>query len=295
MKTVIAAILGAGLLGYPPTAAAQKEAPRLRFDGLYILQPYADDSRMHSYLRVTESGDVYYRGTNSSAASVAGTWSDSWSKGPKGRYKLAGSAITIEVEGGSGTGECKGTIEDGGLALTCQWTWWEGGKYTFAALKFDRPHTWKDMGQYVQLQFEDEKGKTPAAPAAPASGVSPTATLPVQLTFGTATMDAGCAHTQLTPAPEPIVLPAGTAELAYQVKLNPEAYSMDVSVSMSALCETTHQRRCNTYAIVWGRPQNSGWTTVLTCGDGKPFKPGHYHLELVLNGAPVRQIPFEVK
>lgn len=141
----------------------------------------------------------------------------------------------------------------------------------------------------------------------------------IQLAMGTVVMDERCEKVDFTPAKEPmesppstgnslahrlknlnranelIQFPTGTVELAYQVSSIPEGE--EVTVNLGGICGTRGFKtaRCNKYSIVMGRPVNTGWTTVVRCGDGRPFEAGAYKLQLISGERLAKEIAFEIK
>jgi hypothetical protein len=258
------------------------QSPRLRFDGVYIT-----DNNGYSFLRFYDDGTVVGAGgpsdkTAEETARNTVRWLNK-SHDDKGVFKLKGAEIEFTLTSIAGAVDYTGIVEIDALKLN--WYSHINGK------KGTREY------QFIPLQKEDLKEEV-IAPAEPKSftevkvNVSGTS-ITIRVTMGKDLPGEKCGF---IPLEGPPIYPQGTTAIAYQVIIDPpNPYTLGVGIRLETSCESTTGDRCNDYAIVDGNPVNHKWTTFLTCGNGQPFKPGAYKLQVLLQETPVREIPFEVK
>jgi hypothetical protein len=262
----------------PPTRPPRPNT--LRFDGLYALHPGGDDGS-GQYLRFWPDGWMAEGplaiGDDAAVQRIARLGFAAF--GRTGRYKITGRKIAFSIRHLGGADEYSGTIETNQLALEM------------------RTPSGTTSGVY---QFRSVPGtgsqEFPRA-ANPAGAPGRAGTAPVEIELGEATLDEKCAALRFTPALKPFRFPVGTTKLAYRVTISPAAQNTDVGVRSTIKCGTpqTSSKRCNDFVIVNGQPVNNGWTTIVSCGDGGPFRAGAYKLELSVGGAVVREIPFTIR
>ena len=146
------------------------------------------------------------------------------------------------------------------------------------------------------------RSKPPAESAQQVAAVAePAAQLPAGITevrFGPVARgrDAGggqtCGIPQ--PLPEPPMFPAGTRELAFTARLDPEVVRQaDASIAGPGVPEV-RGINCNAYAVSAGRPVQTQMGSSFVRSDGSPWPAGEYTLSIRVNGANTT-IPFRVE
>jgi hypothetical protein len=259
----------------PPKSAA------IRLDGLYTASLKAPDSeeRLNAYLRFRADGTLNYVMSTLKAKEVADMWYHFSTTNPAARYMLSGTSLEITGLFGS---HYQGALNGPRVKLVSSESELLQGEFSFVALQF----------------IETQPAKTaPPPPETRATGSNTQAATGVQVTLGKAFVDNGCKNVMFSPIEQPVRYPGGTTQIAYQVILAASAYYLDLSVGITGDCQAPEKTmsRCNQYSIIDGRPIVTQWTSVLSCKDGKPFKPGKYALELLVNEKPTKTIAFEIK
>jgi hypothetical protein len=96
------------------------------------------------------------------------------------------------------------------------------------------------------------------------------------------------------PLPEPTVFPAGTRELAFTARLDPEIVKdADASITGPDVPEV-RGTGCNAYGVSAGRVQQVQMGSSFIRSDGTPWPSGEYTLSIRVNGASV-SLPFRVE
>lgn len=267
-----------------PPQAMTKAAPKsaaIRLDGLYTASLKVPDSeeRLNAYLRFRADGTLIYVMSTLKPKEVADVWYHFSTTNPAARYTLNGTSLEITGLFGS---HYQGTLNGAQVKLASSESDLLQGEYTFIPL------------QFVEIQ----PAKTaPPQPETRVTGSNTQVATGIQVILGKAFMDNGCKNVMFSPIDQPVRFPSGTTQIAYQVALGSSAYYLDLSVGITGDCQTPEKTmsRCNQYSIIDGRPVVTQWTSVLSCSDGKPFKPGKYTLELLVNEKPAKTIVFEIK
>ncbi|MFC1574933.1 hypothetical protein ACFL3Z_02520 [Gemmatimonadota bacterium] len=118
---------------------------------------------------------------------------------------------------------------------------------------------------------------------------------PFRVQLGKGRPENDCPFTPFRDATE---YPPGTTAIAYRVYYSSDRpVPIDVEVRMAVRCRSSSvmSKRCNEFATIMGVPVNYKWTSIQTCGDGGPFEPGTYTLQLWVEGALIAERTFEVK
>lgn len=270
-------------LTVPPRTVAKPatKSAAIRLDGLYTASLKVADSeeRLNAHLRFRADGALVYVMSTLKAKEVADMWYHFSTTNPAAHYMLNGT--DLEVTGLFGS-HYQGTLNGARVKLVSSESELMQGEFSFVALQFT----------------ETQPAKTAPPPTETrVTGSNALATTGIQITLGKAFMDDGCKNVMFFPIEQPVRFPGGTTQIAYQVVLGSSAYYLDLSVGITGDCQTPEKTmsRCNQYSIVEGRPIVTQWTSVLSCRDGKPFKPGKYTLELLVNEKPGKTIVFEIK
>jgi hypothetical protein len=96
------------------------------------------------------------------------------------------------------------------------------------------------------------------------------------------------------PLPEPPTFPAGTRELAFTARLDPEVVRQaDASIAGPGVPEV-RGINCNAYAVSAGQPVQTQMGSSFVRSDGSPWPAGEYTLSIRVNGANTT-IPFHVE
>jgi hypothetical protein len=101
-----------------------------------------------------------------------------------------------------------------------------------------------------------------------------------------------------TPFDGPSVYPPGTTAIAYRVVFDPPAFAEmcpDVRFQIILEAGDIEGSRCNSFAIVRGRPINFAWTDVSRQKSGQAFKPGIYQFSMLSGTKTLVETSFEIK
>lgn len=95
------------------------------------------------------------------------------------------------------------------------------------------------------------------------------------------------------PLTEPPAFPAGTTEITFLVKVDPDI-SLDVSVIGDLGSRDMKGEGCDAYQVVFGAMRQTQYGRTISRLDGKPLQAGVFKLRLEI-GAKQYDVPFEIK